>query len=62
MIAMKDRKFSPEATARWTRRSEALEAGTILVSVKPDRDLWTSEDYRLFRYAMAVSRRMDKLQ
>lgn len=62
MIAMKDRKLSPEATAWWTKRSEALEAGTVLLSSKPDRKQWTSEDRRLFRYAMAVSRRMDKLQ
>ncbi len=62
MLVMKDRKLAPEAEARWTRRSEALEAGAVLVSNKPDRDSWTLEDHRLFRYAMAVSRRMDKLQ
>lgn len=62
MQYMKDRKFAPEAAARWTRRSEALEAGTILLSSKPDRELWTHEDLRLFRYAMAVTQRMDKLQ
>lgn len=62
MNIIKDRKLAPEAAARWTRRSEALEAGTILLSSKPDRDDWTSEDLRLFRYAMAVTRRMDKLQ
>ena len=27
-----------------------------------DRELWTEDDKRLFRYALAVSRRMDKLQ
>lgn len=62
MIMMKDRKLAPEAEARWTRRSEALAAGAILVSNKPDRGSWSLEDQRLFRYAMAVSRRIDKLQ
>jgi hypothetical protein len=58
----KERKLSAEAVAKWSRRSEALEAGTILLSSKPNRDLWTAEDHRLFRYALAVTRRMDKLQ
>jgi len=61
MIMIKDRKLPPEAAARWTRRSEALEAGTILISTKPDRDEWTQVEARLFRYAMAISRRMEKL-
>lgn len=61
-MILKDRKLSPAATARWHRRSEALEAGNVLLSRKPDRDHWTPEDFKLFRYALAVTLRMDKLQ
>lgn len=61
-IVIKERLATPEAAALWTRRAEALEAGTLLLSGKPDRELWTADDRRLFRYALAVSRRMDKLQ
>lgn len=61
-MVLRDRMTSPEAVARWNRRSEALEAGAILLAQKPNREQWTHEELRVFRYALAVSRRMDKLQ
>jgi hypothetical protein len=55
------RKLETGAVQRWTKRSEALEAGFKLMSDKPDPDEWTEEDRRLWRYALAVSRRLEKI-
>lgn len=50
-----------KATALWDRRADALEAGTILLNSKPNHREWSQEDWRTWRYALAISRRLDKL-
>lgn len=57
----KDRKLSGAARVLWTRRADALKAGTTLMVTKPDRDRWTDDELRVWRYAMAISRRMERL-
>jgi len=58
---MMGRKLEGEAAVRWNRRGDALEAGSRLMSVKPDPAEWTDEERRLWRYALAVSRRLEKI-
>lgn len=58
----KDRTAAPVAAKLWSRRADALEAGTILLRDYPDRATWSAEQRRLMRYALAVSRRLEKLQ
>lgn len=57
----KDRKMSGPARELWIRRADALKAGTTLMATKPDRDGWTDDELRVWRYAMAISRRMERL-
>lgn len=58
----KIRNLSPEAEALWERRANALAAGSGLMSIKPDPDDWTREEQRKWLYALAISRRLGKLQ
>lgn len=60
-MPLRGRRLETDAVARWNKRSEALEAGSKLMSDKPDSDEWTNEDRRLWRYALAVSRRLEKI-
>jgi hypothetical protein len=60
-MPLRDRKLPVEAVERWHRRSDALEAGSRLMTDKPDPDEWTRQDRRLWRYALAVSRRLEKI-
>lgn len=55
------KNVSPEAKAVWQRRADALAAGALLMDEKPDPDDWTLEDLRTWQYAMAISRRLEKL-
>lgn len=52
---------APMATVIWDRRANALEAGFKLMEKKPDDRVWTSNDWRLWRYAIAVSKRLERL-
>ncbi len=58
---MMGRKLEDDAAARWSKRGNALEAGSRLMSDKPDPCDWTDEERRLWRYALAVSRRLEKI-
>jgi hypothetical protein len=60
-MPLRGRKLETEAAARWNKRGDAMEAGTKLMCDKPDPDEWTDEDRRLWRYALAVSRRLEKI-
>ena len=60
-MELRGRKSKPEALVLWSRRADALKAGSILLSEKPEREYWTHEEYRVWRYARAISRRMDRL-
>ena len=60
-MLIKDRRMTGSARVLWTRRADALKAGTNLVVAKPDRDGWTEDEFRVWRYAMAISRRMERL-
>ena len=50
------------STQLWQRRAEALAAGSLLLEHKPDREQWTRRDRRVYVYALAISRRIEKLQ
>ena len=58
---MKELALSERAVALWERRGDALKASSLLIDKKPDRDDWTSAERRIFFYASAVSRRLEKL-
>lgn len=45
----------------WDRRANALEAGFKLMEKKPDDRAWSEDDKRLWRYALAVSKRLERL-
>jgi hypothetical protein len=51
----------PRAMVIWDRRANALEAGFKLMEKKPDDRAWTEGDRRLWRYALAVSKRLERL-
>lgn len=58
---MRNRKFGAAEAARWDRRGEVLDAVNKLLEKKPDRDEWDDQDWRRYRYALAISRRIEKL-
>ena len=60
---MKDQNCSVNATAvsLWEKRGDALKASSILLEAKPDREEWTRRERRIFSYASAISRRLEKL-
>jgi hypothetical protein len=60
-MPLRGRRLDLDAEARWNRRSDALEQGTKLMSDKPNPEEWTNEDRRLWRYALAVQRRLEKI-
>lgn len=60
-MPLRGRKLDEGAATRWNRRGDALDAGTKLLSEKPDMDEWTEHDRRVWRYAIAVSRRIEKI-
>lgn len=49
------------AVALWNRRALALKESSSLLADKPDQDDWTDGEYRMWRYATAISRRLEKL-
>lgn len=53
---------SPAAVALWSKRAHALRAGTVLLADKPNREQWNDDEFRIWRYATAISHRLDKLQ
>lgn len=60
-MPLKSRTLEPTAAAVWDRRGDILAAGYALMCDKPDRSEWDRQDHRLWRYAMAISRRLEKL-
>jgi hypothetical protein len=54
--------LSPEATKLWDRRNAALVRGSTLMSEKPDFDSWTRAERRAWLYALAIGRRLERLQ
>lgn len=61
-MSMKFRQPNTDrATEMWDRRADALEAGTVLLNTKPNHRDWSREEWRIWRYALAISRRLDKL-
>ena len=50
------------ATKLWDRRSAAMVKGSALVHEKPDQKSWTREERRVWRYAMAIGRRLEQIQ
>lgn len=61
-MELKDRRHAQGAVALWNKRADALKAGSLLVYEKPDREEWTSGELRTWKYASAISRRLDRLQ
>ena len=60
---MKERSLSLDtrAVTLWEKRGEALKASSNLLDAKPDRDDWTKAERRVFMYASAISRRLERL-
>ena len=60
---MKDRNCSLnfKAVSLWEKRGYALKASSVLLEEKPDREDWTRHERRVFSYASAISRRLEKL-
>ena len=58
---MRERVLTERAVALWERRGSALKASSALLDEKPDREEWTPAERRVFSYASAVSRRLEKL-
>ena len=54
--------LSETEAAWWDRRSQALAEGTALMTDKPDTDTWTRDEWRLWLYALAIGRRLERLQ
>jgi hypothetical protein len=52
---------SSVAAALWDRRNAALEASAALMSEKPEIEEWTSKERRVWLYAMAIGRRLERL-
>lgn len=50
------------ASELWERRSEALAAGNALMTEKPDVEDWTDKERRLWFYALAIGKRLERLQ
>jgi hypothetical protein len=58
---MRNRKLGATEAACWDRRGAVLDAVNTQLAKRPDRDDWDEKDWRRFRYALAISRRMEKL-
>lgn len=58
----KPRPSTPVAVALWSKRADALRASTDLLADKPNSEQWTDHEFRIWRYATAISHRLDKLQ
>ena len=58
---MKDGNLTARAVELWEKRGVALKTSSILLEQKPDRDEWTRRERRIFSYASAISRRLEKL-
>lgn len=62
MAIIRNPQTCPEALALWNQRADALRASTDLLAVKPNSDNWTPSEFRIWRYATAISHRLEKLQ
>ena len=60
---MKERNsiLDTRAVTLWEKRGDALKASSNLLEEKPDRQEWTRAERRIFNYASAISRRLEKL-
>ena len=61
-MSIKMMNMSKAAVELWEKRSAALAAGSELMSDKPDVDTWTKQERRLWLYALAIGRRLERLQ
>jgi hypothetical protein len=62
VLMIRNPQTSPTAVALWNQRADALRAGSVLLADKPDRTNWTNREFRIWRYATAISHRLEKLQ
>lgn len=62
LMLRKPTTSSSESIALWSRRANALRASSSLLADKPNWESWTDREYRIWRYATAISHRLDKLQ
>jgi hypothetical protein len=60
-MTIKGAIMSEAAWALWERRNAALEASAQLMSEKPDIEEWTKEERRIWTYALAIGRRLERL-
>lgn len=61
-MSIKTSNMSKAAIELWAKRSAALAAGSALMSDKPDVETWTKKERRLWLYALAIGRRLERLQ
>jgi hypothetical protein len=61
-MSLKITNMTKAASDLWERRSEALAAGNALMDEKPDVEDWTDKERRLWFYALAIGKRLDRLQ
>ena len=61
-MTLKGAAMSGAAGMIWDRRNAALEAMTTLMDEKPDSDEWSDQERRLWNYAMAIGRRLERIQ
>jgi hypothetical protein len=61
-MTLKGAAMTGAAGALWDRRNAALEAMSALLEEKPDSDEWTDKERRIWQYAIAIGRRLERLQ
>jgi uncharacterized protein (DUF2461 family) len=60
-MTLKGAAMTGAAGAIWDRRNAALEAMSQLIDEKPDYEDWTDQERRLWSYAVAIGRRLERI-
>ena len=60
-MTLKGGNMSAVASALWARRNAALERSVTLMDEKPDTADWTRQERRTWVYAMAIGRRLERM-
>jgi hypothetical protein len=60
-MTLKGAAMTMAACALWDRRNAALEAMSALIDEKPDFEDWTDKERRLWNYAIAIGRRLERI-
>lgn len=60
-MTLKGTNMNATAAALWERRNAALERSAALMDEKPDIADWTRQERRTWLYAMAIGRRLERM-